>query len=179
MLAFASNVHVDVGGGSDLNGTQHALAHIALRWMIKEILISPDGAGIVWNEDHPLFGELGVVLHPASGSMLKSSNSDGSQSFEAEDSSRSDLQPHGREIPGAADLTDHLVNKNTSTEPDDAPSPYLPVNARPEDVVSPMHDKLKTSPAWWLLEFLPFITSKQDENDQWENNVRYVCDLFP
>lgn len=49
------------------------------------------------------------------------------------------------------------------------------------DAVCKYTDELVIAPAWWLLEFLPFIDSNQDEHGHWKNRLRYVhhCLLFP
>lgn len=144
--------------------------------MIKEILIAPEGAGIIWNEDDPRFAELGIILHPGPSPSISISEAHGSKSFRitgAGDHSRSGTLHHTKDVSNAATLAEPQF-KVTYTEPDDAPSPCLPVNAREEDVVAPMFNALKVEPAWWIVEFLPFIISTQDENDRWKNRIRCV-----
>lgn len=155
----------DIGGGADLNGTEYSLAHISLRWMIKELLIAPN-AKVIWNEDDPRFAELGIVLHPTdSPSTVSVNNKRDSAGLESNT---------GRFQASSDDNALQPLLKSEYAEPDDAPSPYLPVNTREEDMLAPMHDALKTDPSWWPLEFLPFIIASQDPNDRWKNHIRYV-----
>jgi hypothetical protein len=35
------------------------------------------------------------------------------------------------------------------------------------DILSPMHDELKSNPLWWLLELLPLQDTFQDEKGKW------------
>lgn len=159
----------DIGGGTVPNDTQYSLCHISLRWMIKEILIAPH-AGILWNEEDPRFAQLGIVLHPKSDDTISESapsNGDGSWT-----------QTVGSSSQNTTTLTDNLESGD-HYEQDDSPSPHLPVDARKEDVVAPIHDPLKTTPGYWLLEFLPLISSKQDPDDRWRNGVRCVHHVNP
>jgi hypothetical protein len=41
-----------------------------------------------------------------------------------------------------------------------------------KDALCKMTDELVKAPAWWVLEFLPFIDSNQDEHGRWKNSLR-------
>lgn len=44
------------------------------------------------------------------------------------------------------------------------PSAYLPIDAREQDVLGPMHDELSRSPAWWIVDMLfsfSFVSSSR------------------
>ncbi|KAF8323207.1 hypothetical protein DL93DRAFT_654962 [Clavulina sp. PMI_390] len=151
--------HTDIGGGSDLGGIDYSLAHISLRWMLKEILIAPDGAGILWNESDPRFAALGIVLNPSATPSIATNGQGSRPSSGPTHSDYSAIAPLLRATPG-------------SYEPDDAPSPHLPVDVRREDMLSPIHDALKEDPGWWIVEFLPFILASQKADDVWKNHIR-------
>lgn len=57
--------------------------------------------------------------------------------------------------------------------PDGTPSPSLvsPQHDPHRDAIAPLFDELK-SPKWWILEFLPFVNSEQDELDNWKTWFR-------
>lgn len=128
--------------------------------MIKEILEAQPG--IIFRDD-PRLADMGIYLNPAAGVEIEGGNaramtySEGSSSAE------------GRAA---------VVTGPAPPEADDCPSHFMPVDARPEDVVANINDKLK-SPAWWLPEFLPFVTGYQDEHDVWHNHLRYVVLVNP
>src|ERR1700733_7753878 len=42
------------------------------------------------------------------------------------------------------------------------------------DAVCKITDELVVAPAWWILEFVPFIDNSQDEDGRWMNTLRYV-----
>ena len=46
------------------------------------------------------------------------------------------------------------------------------VSSSVTDALCKITDDLVKKPAWWLLEFLPFIDSKQDEHGHWKNSFR-------
>lgn len=145
--------------------------------MVKEILIASH-AGILWNEDDPRFAQLGIILHPKddafktestspiSASEPGPSNGNGSQTIDIESS------PPSHDITTPVDYVGSDDAEIDRCEPDDAPSPHLPVDAREEDVLAPIHDPLETVPAWWIIEFLPFVSAKQVPNDIWTNRAR-------
>jgi len=40
------------------------------------------------------------------------------------------------------------------------------------DAVGKITDELAVAPAWWVLEFVPFVNSSQDEHGHWKNTLR-------
>lgn len=135
--------------------TKWALHNIPLRWMIKEILEAQPG--IIFRDD-PRLADLGIYLNPAAGAQVK-----------AEEARVEVYRDDAYGTEGEA-----AVDGPHPPESDDCPSRYMPVDARPQDVIAPIHDKLTKNPFWWLLEFLPFVTGYQDEHDVWHNHIRLV-----
>jgi hypothetical protein len=106
---------------------------------------------------------MGVIINPWAGAAMKGEGSGG------EDDRTS---PNIVETaPSATEGAD--VARPDGPEQDDAPSPYLPVDALWGDVVAPENDRLR-NPLWWVLEFIPFMTGHQDEHDRWHNYLRCV-----
>ena len=141
---------LDVGGGNTKNDAPNALSNIPLRWMIKEILEAH--TGMIFRKD-PL-AALGIVLDPPSINrepVMANNGKDGS-------------------------LTPLPTSIDKRLEVDDLPSPYLPQDVIPPvdavDIVQPIQDELQSNPLWWILEFLPFIESSQDEHGEWHSYVR-------
>ena len=121
--------------------------------MIKEILEAH--TGIIFRED-PRLTDLGIVLHPPS---LNS-------------------KPAGGAINKNGTEDSHITTPSLPTsiderlELDDLPSPYLPQDVNHEDIVQPIQDALQSDPLWWILEFLPFVESFQDEHSKWHSYIR-------
>lgn len=121
--------------------------------MIKEILEAQPG--IIFRDD-PRLVDLGIILNPKAGREVQASTG------------------ASQRVTCPASNIVNNANVGADLEPpehDDLPSPYLPVDARPQDVSSRSVDKLK-NPAWWLLEILPFVTGYQDSDDVWHNHLR-------
>lgn len=160
-MSLNRSIYADIGGGSVPNGTKYSLENISLQWMIKEILEAQPG---IMFRDDPRLADLGILLNPKAGHEIQVSTAA--------------LQRAKRPTTDGA----HNANVGADSDPpehDDLPSPYLPVDARPQDVSSPISDKLK-NPVWWFLEIFPFVTGYQDSDDVWHNHLRHVnsCDNF-
>lgn len=41
------------------------------------------------------------------------------------------------------------------------------------DATAPMFDQLRERPGWWILEFLPVYTYKQDEEGKWHKTLKW------
>lgn len=145
---------LDVGGGSVPNHTRWSLANIPLRWMIKEILEAQPG--IIFRDD-PRLADMGIYLNPLAGAQIQ-----------GEDRR---ARAYTADASGPEGVT--AVVGPDPPESDDSPSSYMPIDARPQDVIARINDKLK-NPLWWVLEFYPFVTGYQDEQDVWHNRIRYV-----
>lgn len=139
---------IDVGGGNTEDDAPNSLSYIPLRWMIKEILEA--NTGIIFKDD-PRLAKLGIILHPDSKQNAAHPHSGGDELYTP--------------IPPSTSA-DALI-----THGDDVvQSPYLVPNADEADVLESINDEL-VHPMWWLLEFYPFLRSKQDKDDVWHNYV--------
>lgn len=185
-----SGDHGDVGDGGVI-GDQAAVSNIPLRWMIKEILEAD--TGIIFNDD-PRLVELGIVLHPPP-IVHPSPKIPTSDAAEAPITLNGDLPDRtlGIDTVIATQYTtpettlDFVLNhKRTLTatpetlpndldarlELDDLPSRHLPESIPKVDLVAPIHDQLVANPGWGILEFFPFLRSKQNAEGKWINYPR-------
>ncbi|KAF8338080.1 uncharacterized protein EI90DRAFT_2538556 [Cantharellus anzutake] len=177
--------HSDVGGGSVANDSKVALSNIPLRWMIKEILEAD--TGIIFNDD-PRLAELGIVLNPP---PIVTANIAESTSHVDEMTPlrpRMDVHTATQYTTPDSTLEFVLANKENLTatretlpkdadarlELEDLPSRHLPDDIHEEDVIAPLHDQLRAEPGWWILEFLPFLRSKQMADGEWVSYPRFV-----
>ncbi|KAF8338082.1 uncharacterized protein EI90DRAFT_3041523 [Cantharellus anzutake] len=175
--------HSDVGGGSVANDSKVALSNIPLRWMIKEILEAD--TGIIFNDD-PRLAELGIVLNPPP--IVTANIAESTSHVDETTPLRPRMDVHTTTQYTAPDSTLEFVLENkdnlTATrealprdtdarlELEDLPSRHLPDDIHEEDVVTSMHDELKADPLWWILEFLPFLRSKQKADGEWVSYPR-------
>jgi hypothetical protein len=144
--------------------------------MIKEILVAK--TGLIFRETDSVFSQLGIVLdacgmHPSPFSEAIHSRQDMELTAHPPPPERGDSR-NAMEISEKYDrvkFEERYRPPKSAAELDSLPSPYLPVGARPADVVAPLHDAL-SDPLWWPLEFMPFISSYQDSKDRWHNNIR-------
>lgn len=157
----ADKPYVDVGGGSVPNGTQNSLARIPLRWMIRECFKCNTGimflseklreVGLEPKTLYPtvarrparLAGHGEVVEKPFTSALdrfllrVKSVKSRVHRS-ESDDQSRNSGTDEKNEIKGELEEVQELL-----------------------DAISPAYDQLKISPAWWILEILPYTVKNR------------------
>ncbi|PFH48601.1 hypothetical protein AMATHDRAFT_149478 [Amanita thiersii Skay4041] len=125
--------HGDVGGGSVLNGTRPKLAHISLRWMIREcfrrdsgVLFDPEGLKDLGLDPTTLYPE--VTKRP----------------------------------PALFPNETHYIKSPTKYKQPPVVPPNLAHMSEEErelcDALAPMHDHLVMTPLWFALECLPLGT---------------------
>ena len=134
-MAELRNV-LDVGGGAVRNGEPHSLAHISLRWMIRQCYLA--NTGIVFLHDK-LFD---IGLDP--------------EILEPDVLDRLTQEPLSIELLRAAVRrkdADSLYAEAIESGEDPLLIAQLKENYRDlVDVLSPIHDALREQRAWWLLE---------------------------
>ncbi|KAJ6537308.1 hypothetical protein DFH09DRAFT_1263481 [Mycena vulgaris] len=142
-----SDCHSDIGGGSVDNETDHSLARIPLRWMIRECFKTHSG-----------------IMFDCAG--LKSIGLDPGSLYP-------DVAPRPPAFPvGNLRIRSIPSSKNNFQESDSAPTNGVPsVVPRTEeeldlqDALSPVYDQLSSSWLWWILELLPLQQHYQREDD--------------
>jgi len=136
--------HCDVGGGAVANGTRNALARIPLRWMVRQCFLA----------------NTGIMFH---GERLKTIGLDPSS-----------LYPIVKTRPPA--LTMEKLDKSRVASEGDGyltlvnPGEYRLSEEEEDlaDALSPIHDQLKLSKPWWILEVLPMKQRIQQQDGTWK-----------
>ncbi|GJJ08046.1 hypothetical protein Clacol_002253 [Clathrus columnatus] len=142
--------HTDIGGGTTpspkLGSNTPSLSDITLHWMIRQMVITQ--CGVIFNNDS--LTAAGIPL-----SMLSTTASDKNALIEMRNTDKK-----------------VLMDDDSSS----LPSPlYSPAAAKEDarDAIQPLHDSLKTTPVWWILEIFPFVLSWQDESGVWHRDWRW------
>ena len=174
--------YADIGGSNDKDTEPHSLANVPLKWMLKEIIAANTGlifrrsalerahidikelleaAELTKIEDAklkngPTEDPAATLVNHAESSMpnvtLRVSTMDGGEAVPIPDAD------DGKALKEAEHLS--LYNRWKAT------------SSAMKDSLCHMTDQLVVKPAWWILEFLPFIDSNQDEHGHWRNSVR-------
>ncbi|KAF8526093.1 hypothetical protein JB92DRAFT_2873303 [Gautieria morchelliformis] len=154
--------HSDVGGGETPSDMPRTLSNISLRWMLREIVQSR--CGIQFDSDALV--RAGVPL-----SMLGLETN-----FETSLS---------QAAAKAAQSSPTKLNSGESTKGETmvqvAQVPLSPTDtvggeAAKEDAVDAvqeLHDELKITPIWWVIEIIPLFQSWQDEKGIWHRAFRW------
>jgi hypothetical protein len=187
--------HCDVGGGAVEDDTEHALARIPLRWMIREcfktntgIMFDVDGLREIGLDPARLYPE---VLPrppplPVSGARIARIPKKGAPTAPpppAASAAASTASPvhyadgEGSASPAAAPPPLRAVPAaDGSSSSPTAAAGLLPVGLEEEeelhDALSPVYDQLSLAPWWWLLELLPLKRRFQRSDDSWVNEYR-------
>ncbi|KAF5337742.1 hypothetical protein D9758_016028 [Tetrapyrgos nigripes] len=155
--------HCDVGGGAVPNETRNSLSRIPLRWMIRQCFLT--GTGIMFHRE--MLKDVGLdpdSLYP----MVRP---------------RPPMRMTRRQLgagddtgAGTAGSSSNPTNTTNITRTQRLRSIFLEdfIDEEEEDVkdiLSDIHDELKTVKAWWLLEVLPQKVKYQDENDKWVERI--------
>ncbi|KAI0269948.1 hypothetical protein BC834DRAFT_578837 [Gloeopeniophorella convolvens] len=140
--------HSDVGGGSVPDRADHSLANIPLRWMVREIMLAQ--CGILFDS---------AALHrwkipPMVDDLLKSPASEGGP-----------ITPVPRQMtlhsPTTNDAQDYeTINNSTMNLVEDS-------QLDAQDATQPIHDELKSTPVWWLLEIIPTSYMRHTVQGKW------------
>lgn len=142
--------HSDVGGGAVEDGVSHSLADISLRWMVKQVSLSP--CGVLFNDaavrraglDISTVGFLNPTM-PITG--------EGPVEIEA--------VPSG---PQGGDGAEFFVSGSELKIVEERPW------FREQDVLSDVNDEMKRQPwKWWFLEILPVKYVWQDAKGRWRH----------
>ncbi|KAF4571711.1 hypothetical protein EYR40_008228 [Pleurotus pulmonarius] len=150
--------HCDVGGGSVPNDTQHSLARIPLRWMIREcfkthtgIMFDCAGLQVLGLDPGALYPE--VLPRPPMPSP--------STTLRIQDIPKPSRGPRDdARLPNFADVDYSALYK--SEEDHDM-----------LDLVSPIYDQLSLAPYWWLLEILPMKHRHQNADNSWVSHIGF------
>ncbi|KAF4596087.1 hypothetical protein EYR38_007461 [Pleurotus pulmonarius] len=150
-----SGCHCDVGGGSVPNDTQHSLARIPLRWMIRECFKTH--TGIMFDcEGLQALGLDPGMLYP-------------------------EVLPRPPMPPVTGTLRIQDIPKPLSTSSNYPPNfagveEYSALYKSEEDhdmldILSPVYDQLSLAPYWWVLEIWPMKQRYQKGDNSWGSYI--------
>lgn len=173
-------VYSDVGGGATEDSEESALSDITLRWMVREIAASQCGISFDTmalqrnNIPTKTFQSVFRVLPPCDSPMLEcADHSHSKQTYvgqtEVEPCVEPAVPPAHVQAGGECKGVPNAIVKGCSAK--------CRERARTldqADCVDPIHDELKLSPMWWLLEMLPMPYSWQDADGVWQKKWRLV-----
>ncbi|KDQ32069.1 hypothetical protein PLEOSDRAFT_1111081 [Pleurotus ostreatus PC15] len=151
--------HCDVGGGSVPNETQHSLARIPLRWMIREcfktntgIMFDCEGLQALGLDPGALFPE--VLPRPPMAT--------GFGTLRIQDIPKSiSGPPDDTQLPNFADAGDFSALYKSEEDHD-----LL-------DLLSPVYDQLSLAPYWWVLEVWPVKQRYQKSDNSWASYLGF------
>ncbi|KAF8066480.1 hypothetical protein FPV67DRAFT_1494961 [Lyophyllum atratum] len=145
--------HCDVGGGSVKNGTQHSLARIPLRWMVRECFKAESGI-IFISEALRAIGMDLATLYP-------------------------EVKPRRPSLPVLTDMHIRRVPPGAKgrkpTKENACAEKHADMDKSEEeherlDALSPKYDQLRLAPVWWILELVPAKHRYQREDDMWASH---------
>jgi len=137
-----SGCHCDIGGGAVLNGTKPNLAHISLRWMIRQCF--KQNTGIMFLKDKLETFHLNPdSLYPAVKERPSPVAMNGNKI-----QTPTRLGPLDT-VKGWAKYLNPL--RSASVDPDSAPPPKNEEEADAVDALAPIYDMLDIKPQMWLI----------------------------
>jgi len=148
--------HTDVGGGSVPNETEHTLASIALRWMVRETFKT--NSGIMFDAE----GLQSIGLDPGA--------------LYPEVLPRPPALPVGsariRDIPTPTKPIPEKLHSDADDDDEDRVlfTPIIPQTEEErelKDALSPIYDQLFLAKWWWILEILPMKQRYQRGDNSW------------
>ncbi|KAK0237401.1 hypothetical protein EDD85DRAFT_830042 [Armillaria nabsnona] len=160
-----SGCHRDVGGGSVENSTRYSLSRIPLRWMIRECFKAE--TGIMF--DSGRLRQIGIdpaTLYP-SVMPRPPALSVGSAPIPTAQTQTPLLKTIISKFwhhPLPVSDEDQTFAQEASVE-----DPQIGTEEEEElrDALSPIHDQLKLSKSWWILELIPLKFRQQLGNGKW------------
>ena len=144
--------HADIGGGAVPNDERHKLAHIPLRWMIRQAFECNTGIifktkvlaehGLDVHTLWPRYKKLSAPVHGPPPSFLQKYE----KSLPPRSVRSSKLVPFGKDAKG-----EHFFRLKGHTDEDWTPEQIEDFY----DAMSPLNDQLVQAPSWWILEIWP------------------------
>ncbi|KAJ7912904.1 hypothetical protein B0H13DRAFT_1613010 [Mycena leptocephala] len=161
--------HCDIGGGSVDNETQHNLACIPLRWMVRECFRT--NSGIMFDAE----GLRSIGLDPESLYPIVKPRPPalpvGTARIQPHPSKKSQASVQKANTPpNLADSQTALNVENVDTSP--------PIRMTEEeldlvDALSPIYDQLSQKWFWWILELLPIRQRYQRGDNTWASSFNW------
>ena len=168
--------HADVGGGSHPNTELTSLSAIPLRWMVKECIIKK--TGILFNSD--VLSSFGFD-HKAVRDSFNEGLASPHDHPEAQPHSSTDGSAPEPFVPSPApappaeehSLLSTILAAGLTMRPHNFDFRII----HPHDVldrIASIFDQLKLVQTWWLIEYLPTLTTYQGPDGTWIRKRMYV-----
>ncbi|KAI8971176.1 hypothetical protein BD414DRAFT_501210 [Trametes punicea] len=156
--------HGDVGGGAVANTVEVSLSDITLRWMVREVVLAQ--CGITFDEASLLRANIPESIFrgtefglPAETTLTRNTHSHGFTVLDdAGPSSAEAVSVNAQNGAGSGDAAASSPLNGQRNDP-------LHCSA---DALSPIHDALRTTPVWWLLEIIPMSYTVQEPDGSWK-----------
>lgn len=174
-----------MGGGNAKDAAPHALANVPLKWMLKEIIASDTGLIFRRSALERAHIDLDELVEAAERTKIEDAKhklkiSEDAAATLVASTSGNDATLRVTTMDGEDIETVHDEDGGKTVEQKLKEEDHSTLYGRWKttsglsDSLCKITDELVIAPAWWLLEFLPFIDSNQDEHGQWKNTLRYV-----
>ncbi|KAI0632336.1 hypothetical protein C8Q77DRAFT_1125094 [Trametes polyzona] len=159
--------HGDVGGGAVDDDVEVSLSDITLRWMVREVVLAQcgiafDEAALVRaNIPESIFRGEGFPL-PAETTISRAPRGMHHRGFSPPDDAPADSQESGN---GDTTVPQGKRQQEGSAGSGSEGGDALDARA---DALQPIHDALKKTPTWWLVEIIPTWYPWQDASGKWK-----------
>ncbi|TDL22153.1 hypothetical protein BD410DRAFT_788855 [Rickenella mellea] len=169
--------HSDIGGGATEDSTQSSLSDITLRWMVREIAASQCGISFdtlaLQRNNIPMqtfkFPSLFRVPPPCDSPECSAIHEHPDSSHNTNTSDLpAEFEPCGE--PAVPQVLGQAGEERKGVPNDIMDGTKCRERARTLDLTDsadPIHDELKLSPMWWMLEMIPLPYSWQDADGVW------------
>ncbi|KAI0769028.1 hypothetical protein BD413DRAFT_87062 [Trametes elegans] len=149
--------HGDVGGGSVDDDIELSLSDITLRWMVREVVQAQ--CGVAFDQAALTRANIPEWIFRGTGFALPAQTT-----ISGPGSPRSPHH-HGFVV---QDDADPLAKVQPSPGPSEGGGPNSDPLGTAADALQPIHDALKRTPTWWLLEIVPTWWNWQDADGKWK-----------
>ncbi|KAF8723155.1 hypothetical protein AX14_009515 [Amanita brunnescens Koide BX004] len=151
--------HSDVGGGSHTTKRNHSLSFIPLRWMIKECILTK--TGIQFDMEY-LRDSLDFDFHELVTEMEEKDMKieDLGQAYQG-------IENYAQESFEQAQERQERAKAKAETQSDSPQTHVHGFRHYIHDVIDTIFDQLLLVWFWWILEFLPMLSTYQDLQGNW------------
>jgi len=150
--------HSDVGGGAVEDAVRYSLGDISLRWMVKQVVLSQ--CGIRFDAGALRMADIDVSNIVLSGPTQPTMEQIWRRKSESEAGTVSPASPGS---PGEDGSGEYMIRKGKESDVETQTWP------REQDVLTDIHDELKSQPLWWLLELVPMKFTWQEADGTWKS----------
>ena len=155
--------HSDVGGGAVEDAVRYSLGDISLRWMVKQVILSQ--CGIMFDAAALRRADIDVSTIILAGPAQQTVE----QLWRRKSETEAVTLSSGPLTPSAeGDSGEDMIRKGKEKEAE------AQVWPQEQDVLTDIHDQLKSQPMWWMLELMPMKFTWQEANGTWKSKWGYA-----